>query len=138
MRVLSKYQYFLNEKLSKDREIEELNVRVVNKLDFQDLDSHRFVITGGGFLNQEVACLNKEMAVIPMNKHQELLSMAFNHRFKVPVLRKKMAWNFEFKKPSSSQDIKPQNGADYIIKLALNKRYPEKINQFVESLYQDK
>ena len=58
---------FLNKELSKDIEIKELNVRVVNKLDFEDLDSHRFV-TGGGFLKQEVACLNKEMAVIPINK----------------------------------------------------------------------
>lgn len=128
----------LNKDLSKNIKIKELNVRVVNKLDFEDLDSHRFVITGGGFLKQEVACLNKEMAVIPINKHQELLSMAFNHRFKVPILRKKMAWEFKFRKPLSIQDIKPQNGADYILELAVNKRYPEEVRQSFEILYEEK
>ena len=135
---IERISLLLNKELSKHIEIKELNVRVVNKLDFEDLDSHRFVITGGGFLKQEVACLNKEMAVIPINKHQELLSMAFNHRFKVPILRKKMAWKFKFRKPLSSQEIKPQNGTDYILGLALNKGYPEEVSQSFETLHEEK
>jgi hypothetical protein len=135
---IERISLLLNEKLSNDSEIKDLNVRIVNKLDFEDLDSHRFVITGGGFLKQEVACLNKEMAVIPINKHQELLSMAFSHRFKVPILRKKKVWKFEFKKPLYCQKIKPQNGADYILSLVLNKTYPEEISQSLETLYEEK
>tara|TARA_B100000674_G_scaffold498406_1_gene536571 strand:- start:3150 stop:4076 length:927 start_codon:yes stop_codon:yes gene_type:complete len=99
-----------------------MKVDVVHKLDFMHLDLHKYIVTGGGFLKQEVACLNKKMAVYPINKHQDLLSMAFKRKLDVPVIWRRNINNVDFRRPSSL--VQPQRGAKYILELASNKRSP--------------
>ena len=99
-----------------------MKVDVVHKLNFKHLDSHKYIVTGGGFLKQEVACLNKKMAVYPINKHQDLLSIAFERKLDVPIIWRKNIINVDFRRPSSI--VQPQRGAKYILELASNKRSP--------------
>jgi len=120
----------------KSNDLINMGVKLVNRLDFEHLDSHRFVLTAGGFLKQEVACLNKEMAVFPINKHQELLAMSFAHKHIVPIIRRKLDFNIEFRRPSYQKRIKPQNGAKYILELAHNREVPAITTQNIDTIVQ--